>query len=75
MKNPKAFYGLTITVLTVAGLLIAIYGVPMLSEQDSPCHYAGTTSFGCSSSFGTFMTFLSAGVALAIGGIWTLFGR
>jgi hypothetical protein len=75
MRNPRAFYSLTLVVMIIAGLLTWLYGVPMLSEPVRPCHYAGITSFGCSSPFGTFMGYLSMGVALAIGGIWTRFGR
>jgi hypothetical protein len=75
VKNPMAFTVLTLIVLLCAGLACLFYGIPMLSEPDGACHYARTRSFGCSSSFGTFMSYLSAVVALALGGIWSLFGR
>lgn len=75
MRNPFAFYGWTVIVLVAAGLLISFYGVPMLHGPVAACHYARTRSFGCSSSFGTFMTFLSAGLAVVIGGRWNRFGR
>lgn len=75
MKNPVAFLSWTCAVLLVAGLITYFYGIPMLSERVDACHYARTRSFGCISSFGTFMTFLCSGVALAIGGFWGRFGR
>jgi hypothetical protein len=75
MKNPLAFTIWTLIVLLSAGVVVFLYGIPMLSEPAGICHYSGTRSFGCSSSFGTFMTFLFAGVGLALGGIWTRFGR
>lgn len=75
MKNSIAFLSWTCVVLLAAGFITYFYGIPMLSESGNTCHYIGTRSFGCTSSFGTFMTFLSAGVALAIGGLWSRFGR
>jgi hypothetical protein len=75
MKNSAAFLGWTCVVLLAAGLITYFYGIPMLSEGANTCHYARTRSFGCSSPFGTFMTFLCAAVALAIGGLWSRFGR
>lgn len=75
MKSPKAFLSWICVVLLVAGLVTYLYGVPMLSEGAKACHYAHTRSFGCTTSFGTFMTFLCTGVALAVGWLWSRFGR
>jgi hypothetical protein len=75
MRNPWAFSVWTLIVLLVAGLIVYFYGLPMLSETPGVCHYATTRSFGCSSSFGTFMTFLGAAVAIGIAGLWNRFGR
>jgi hypothetical protein len=76
MKNPFAFTVSTLVVLLGASLIFYCYGLPMLTESSMGCRYGGgTKSLGCSTSFGTFMTFLGAAVALAIGVIWSRFGR
>jgi hypothetical protein len=76
MRNPVAFAISTLLVLSAAGFVVFFYGLPMLRESVEGCHFGGgTRSFGCSTSFGTLMTFLFAGVALALAGIWNRFGR
>jgi hypothetical protein len=76
MKNPIAFTVATLIVLLAAGLIFYFYGLPMLTASSMGCHYGGgTKSFGCSSSFGTFMTFLGGAVVIAIAAIWNRFGR
>ena len=76
MKNPLAVTALSLLVLVGAGLAFYFYGLPMLGDNDIGCRYGGgTKSLGCSSSFGVFMTMLSAAVALLLAGIWNRFGR
>ena len=75
MKNPVAFTIGMMVVLTLAGLTFYFYGLPMLSDTSVGCRYGGgIRSFGCSTSFGTFISYLGAAVALAAGGIWSKFG-
>ena len=75
MKKPIAFILLILLVFAVASIVFYLYGLPLLN-QPAECHYGGgIKSFGCSTSFGTFMTFLGAGVILAIAVIWNRFGR
>lgn len=76
MKRPLAFVLSTLAVLSTAGLVFYFYGLPMLAESTMGCRFGGgTKSLGCSTSFGTFITLLSAAVALLIAGIWNGFGR
>ena len=76
MKSPFVFIILTMIVLLSAGVIFCIYGLPMLTGSSIACHYGGgAKSFGCSTSFGTFMTYLGVALALAIGAIWSRFGR
>jgi hypothetical protein len=76
MKNPVAFALLTLVVLIIAGLIFHQYALPLLNDDDIGCRLGGGIKLaGCSTSFGTFMMYLTVGVALAVAVIWTLFGR
>lgn len=76
MKRPIASAISTLVVLSAAGLVFYLYGLPMLSDGGVGCRYGrGTKLFGCSSSFGHFMPMLLAAVALLLAGIWNQFGR
>lgn len=76
MRRPMAFTVSTMVVLAFAGVIFYLYGLPMLTESSVGCRYGGSTkTLGCSTSFGTFMTFLGAGVALALAAMWNAFGK
>lgn len=76
MKYPIAFTISTLIILSFAGLVFYIYGLPMLADAGAECQYGTSTEvLGCSSPFDRFMTMLSTAVALALAGIWSLFGR
>lgn len=76
MKCPIAFTISTLIILSFAGLVFYVYGLPMLADTSVHCHYGASADvLGCSSPFDRFMTMLSTAVALAVAGIWSLFGR
>jgi len=76
MRNPVAFTVAVLIVLLGASIIFYCYGLPMLAESSLGCHYGGgTKSFGCSTSFGTFMTILGGVVVIALVAIWNRFGR
>ena len=76
LKNPVIFTILVLAVLLGAGIVTYIYGWPLLQESQMDCQVgAGVKSFGCSTSFGTFMIWVVIVVSLAIGAIWSKFGR
>ncbi|MBV8157383.1 MAG: hypothetical protein JO278_06985 [Dyella sp.] len=76
MKCPIAFTISTLIILSFAGLVFYFFGLPMLADTSVKCHYgANTEILSCSSSFGSFIKMLSTAVALALAGVWSLFGR
>lgn len=75
MKNPVAFVAMVLLVLLCAGAATYFFGLPMLYDLHVGCRVGGGKTMGCSSSFGTFITLLVAGSAVAIGIIWNRFGR
>lgn len=75
LKNPVIFTILVLAVLLGAGIGTYIYGLPLLQGPQIGCQGGGVKSFGCSSSFGTFMIWVTVVVCLAIGAIWSKFGR
>jgi hypothetical protein len=73
LKNPVIFTILVLIVLLGAGIATYFYGLPLLQGAQPGCWFGGgTRSLGCSTSFGTFMIWVSLAVGLAIGAI---FGR
>ena len=76
LKNPIIFTILVLAVLFGAAAATYFYGLPLLQTGRPSCLFGGSIkSFGCSSSFGTFMTWVVVAVALAVGAIWTKFGQ
>ena len=75
LKNPIIFTILVLAVLLGAGIATYFYGLPLL-QGAARCRFGGSTrTFGCSTSFGTFMTGVAVVAGLAIGAIWGKFGR
>jgi len=74
MKNPAAFTVLVIAVLLCAGAA-TYFGLPLLDSAHMSCRVGGGRTEGCSTSFGAFFTYLIAVIAVAIGVIWSRFGR
>jgi hypothetical protein len=76
LKNPVIFTILVFAVLLGAGIATYFYGLPLLQDAQLGCRFGGgTRTLGCSTSFGRFMTWVSLAVGLAIGAIWSKFGR
>ena len=76
LKNPIIFTILVLAVLLGAGIITYIYGFPLLQKSQLGCQVGGgVKSFGCSTSFGTFMIWVVVVAGLAIGAIWSKFGR
>jgi len=76
LKNPVIFTILVLVVLLGAGAATYFYGLPLLQGVQSVCGYGGgARTFGCSTSFGTFIVWVSIVAGLVIGAIWTKFGR
>lgn len=76
MKYPIAFTISILVILSFAGLVFYVFGLPMLADTSVHCHYGASPEIlSCSSPFDRFMTMLSTAVALALAGIWSLFGR
>ena len=76
LKNPVIFTILVLVVLLGAATAIYFYGLPLLQSNHAYCHFGGgTKSFGCSTSFGMFITGVAVVVSLAIGVIWSKFGQ
>jgi len=75
LKNPVIFTILVLVVLLGAGIATYVYGLPLLQGSQLRCQGAGVRSFGCSTSFGTFMIWVTVVAGLAIGIIWSKFGR
>jgi hypothetical protein len=76
LKNPVIFTILVLVVLLGAGIATYFYGLPLLQSAQLGCRFGGgTRTLGCSTSFGTFMIWVSVVVGLAIGAIWSKFGR
>lgn len=75
LKNPVIFAILVLVVLLGAGIVTYFYGLPLL-QGAAHCHFGGgTRTFGCSTAFGEFMTWVTVVAGLAIGAIWSKFGR
>jgi len=75
-RSPFVFSILVAAVLLAATPVTYRYGLPRLQTANESCHFGdGTRSFGCSSSFGLFMTWVVLMSCLAIGAIWNKFGR
>ncbi|MEW5836646.1 MAG: hypothetical protein AB1832_16405 [Pseudomonadota bacterium] len=67
---------LVAAVLLAAAVVTYRYGLPRLQAANESCRFGGgTRTFGCSSSFGSFMTWVALMSCLAIGAIWNKFGR
>ena len=75
LKNPIIFTILVLVVLLGAGIATYVYGLPLLQGSQLGCQGGGVRSFGCSTSFGTFMIWVTVLAGLAIGIIWSKFGR
>ncbi len=76
LKNPVVFTILVLIVLLGAAVVTYFYGLPLLHTGQLGCRIgAGTRTLGCSTSFGTFMIWVAVVVGLAVGGIWSNFGR
>lgn len=76
MKYPIAFTISTLIVLSVAGIVFYVYGLPMLADTSVTCRYGPSAEvLGCSSTFGRFLKLLLTAVALTLVGIWNLFAR
>ena len=78
LKNPVIFTILVLAVLLGAGIVTYIYGPPLLQGPQLGCQDGsggGLRAFGCSTSFGTFVAGVAVVVSLAIGAIWSKFGR
>ena len=78
LKNPVIFTILVLAVLLGAGIVTYIYGLPLLQGPRLGCQDGsggGLRAFGCSTSFGTFVAGVAVVVSLAIGAIWSKFGR
>jgi hypothetical protein len=76
MRRPFAFVLSTVALLVIASLIFYMDGLPELREASMGCHFGGgATAVGCSTDFGTFMTFWGGGVALGIFAIWNRFGK
>ena len=78
LKNPVIFTILVLAVLLGASIVTYIYGLPLQQGSQLGCQDGsggGLRAFGCSTSFGTFMSWVVVVVSLAIGGIWSKFGR
>jgi len=78
LKNPIIFTILVLAVLVTAGIVTYIYGLPLLQGHQLGCQGSGgggLRAFGCSTSFGKFMAGVVVAVSLAIGAIWSKFGR
>ncbi len=76
LKNPVIFTILVLAVLLGAGIVTYAYGLPLLQGSQVGCQVGGgVRSFGCSTSFGTFMIWVVLAVGLAIGAIWSKFGQ
>jgi hypothetical protein len=75
LKNPIIFTILVLVVLLGAGIATYVYGLPLLRGSQLGCQGGGIRSFGCSTSFGTFMIWVTVVAGLAIGIIWSKFGR
>jgi hypothetical protein len=75
LKNPVIFAILVLAVLLGASIATYVYGLPLLQSSQLGCQGADVRSFGCSTSFGTFIIWITIVVGLAIGAIWSKFGR
>jgi hypothetical protein len=75
LRNPVIFTILVIVVLLGAGIATYVYGLPLLQVSQMGCQSGGVKSFGCSTSFGTFTIWVAVVTSLAIGAIWSKFGR
>jgi len=78
LKNPIIFTTLVLVVPLGASIVTYIYGLPLLQGSQVGCQDGsggGLRAFGCSTSFSTFMFWVVVVVSLAIGGIWSKFGR
>jgi hypothetical protein len=78
LKNPIIFTILVLAVLLGASIVTYSYGLPLLHGSQVGCQDGsggGLRAFGCSTSFSTFMFWVVVVVSLAIGGIWSKFGR
>lgn len=76
LKNPVTFTILVLAVLIGASIVTYVYGFPLLEGSRIGCQVGGgVRSFGCSTSFGTFMIWVVLATGLAIGAIWSKFGR
>jgi hypothetical protein len=76
MRRPFAFVLSIIALFIIAGFIFYADGLPKLREASMGCHFSGgATAVGCSTDFGTFMTFWGTGVALGIFAAWNRFGR
>jgi len=76
LKIPGIFTILVLIVLLGAGIATYFYGLPLLQGAQPSCGFGGgARTFGCSTSFGTYMVWVSIVAGLAIGAIWSKFGR
>jgi hypothetical protein len=76
LKNPVIFTILVLAALLGAAVVTYFYGLPLLQAGQLGCRIGGgTRTLGCSTSFGTFMIWVAVVVCLAVGGIWSKFGR
>jgi len=78
LKNPIIFTILVLAVLLGASIVTYIYGMPLLQGSQVGCQDGsggGLRAFGCSTSFSMFTFWVVVVVSLAIGSIWSKFGR
>jgi hypothetical protein len=75
LKNPVIFTILVLAVLIGTGMVIYIYGLPLLQDPQFGCTFGEADSFGCSSSFGFFMTCVVVVLGFALTAIWLKFGQ
>ena len=69
LKNPIIFTILVLAVFFGAAAATYFYGLPLLQSEHASCHFdGGTRTFGCSTSFGTFMTWVGVLIRIAISG-------
>jgi hypothetical protein len=74
MRRPVLFASLVVVVLAIAAAITVTVGIPLLDDSSIRCAAAGSRYAGrCSTAFGTFLSLLVAGVAVAIAILWAAF--
>ena len=73
MRRPYLFASLVVVVLAIAAGVVYQFGLPLLHDTSISCRAGGGRTLGCSTGFGMFLTMLVAGVAVAVGFLWSKF--